>query len=174
MGHQINHYTTKVTSEKSLKAWISQITDCAYDPQESSSYHGNLTIHKNKVYKDYDEALAAIEKYDNGWYDDHIVKYYDLSDEGRKKVQEWNKKRDAYIEAHSIHKRTSKYIGCPECGSKLNLAISGVKNARYVELIYDQTQPLKKLNSTIGKSRNVPRSIDRNSGWPRLSIIVNC
>lgn len=81
MGHQINHYTTKVTSEKSLKAWISRITDSAYDPQETSSYHGNLTIHKNKVYKDYDEALAAIEKYDNGWYDDHIVKYYDLSDE---------------------------------------------------------------------------------------------
>ena len=48
------------------------------------------------MYKDYDEALAAIEKYDNGWYDDHIVKYYDLSDEGRKKVQEWNEKRDAY------------------------------------------------------------------------------
>ena len=120
MGHQINHYTTKVTSEKSLKAWISQITDCAYDLQETSSYHGNLTIHKNKVYKDYDEALAVIEKYDNGWYDDHIVKYYDLSDEGRKKVQEWNEKRNAYIEAHSIHKRTSTYIGCPECGSKVN------------------------------------------------------
>lgn len=121
MGHQINHYTTKATTEKNLKSWISRITDCAYDPQENSCYHGNLTIHENKVYKDYDEALAAIEKYDNGWYDDHIVKYYGLSDEGRKKVQEWNEKRDVYIEAHSIHKRTSKFIGCPECGSKLNL-----------------------------------------------------
>lgn len=119
MGHQINHYTTKVTTEKNLQAWISRITDCAYDPQESSCYHGNLTIHKDKVYKDYNEALAAIEGYDNGWYDDHVVMYYGLSDEGRKKIQEWNEKRDAYIEAHSIHKRTSKYIGCAGCGSKL-------------------------------------------------------
>ena len=93
MGHQINHYTTKATTEKNLKAWISRITDSAYDPQETSCYHGNLTIHKDKVYKDYNEALAAIEKYDNGWYDDHIVKYYDLSDEGRKKYRSGIRKR---------------------------------------------------------------------------------
>lgn len=47
-------------------------------------------------------------------------KYYGLSDEGREKVQEWKEKRDVYIKAHSIHKRTSKYVGCP--GSKLNLS----------------------------------------------------
>ena len=28
---------------------------------------------------------------------------------------------EKYIKAHSIHKRTSKYVGCPECGSRLNL-----------------------------------------------------
>ena len=61
MGHSVTHYTEKVTTEKKLQAWISQITDCAYDPQETGSYHGNLTIHRDKVYKDYDEALAAIE-----------------------------------------------------------------------------------------------------------------
>lgn len=33
-----------------------------------------------------------------------------------------NEKRDVYIKAHSIHKCTSKYVGCPECGSKLNLS----------------------------------------------------
>lgn len=66
MGHSVTHYTEKVTTEKKLQAWISQITDCAYDPQETGSYHGNLTIHRDKVYKDYDEALAAIERYDKG------------------------------------------------------------------------------------------------------------
>lgn len=43
MGHQINHYTTKATTEKNLKAWISRITDSAYDPQETSCYHADYT-----------------------------------------------------------------------------------------------------------------------------------
>ncbi len=29
---------------------------------------------------------------------------------------------EKYIKAHFIHKRTSKYVDCPECGSKLNLS----------------------------------------------------
>ena len=37
MGHSITHYTEKVTTEKKLQAWISQITDCAYNPQETGS-----------------------------------------------------------------------------------------------------------------------------------------
>lgn len=121
MGHQINHYTTKVTNEKKFKAWIKEITCNAYDPMETCSYHGCLTIHDKKVYKDYEAALEAIKHLDKGWYDDHVVMYYGISDEGRKKIREWDKKRTSYIEAHSIHKRTSNYIGCPGCGSKLNL-----------------------------------------------------
>lgn len=39
-----------------------------------------------------------------------------------------NAKRDDYINNHSIHLRTSKYIGCPVCGSKLYLGyIKGEK-----------------------------------------------
>ena len=122
MGHQVNYYTTKVTNKKDLKAWISRITECAYDPMETSSYHGHLTIHDHQVYGGYNEALDAIKRYDNGWYDDHIVEYRAPSKKSQKAFDDWNQKRDSYIEAHSIHKRTSKYIGCPECGSKLYLS----------------------------------------------------
>ena len=45
MGHQIEYYSTKVTTEKNLKLFISRITGNAYDPRESGGYHGNLTIH---------------------------------------------------------------------------------------------------------------------------------
>jgi len=42
---------------------------------------------------------------------------------------------------------------------------------QYDYLYQDENKPYEKactgLNGTIGKSRNVPRSIDRNSGWPR-------
>ena len=51
MGHQIEYYSTKVTTEKNLKLFISRITGNAYDPRESGGYHGNLTIHRNEIYK---------------------------------------------------------------------------------------------------------------------------
>ena len=92
MGHQIEYYSTKVTTEKNLKLFISRITGNAYDPRESGGYHGNLTIHRNEIYKNYEEAVEAIKKYDSGWYSDHIVMYYDISAKGRAKVTEWERK----------------------------------------------------------------------------------
>lgn len=121
MGHSTNHYVEKATTEKALKNFIARITGNAYDPNEACCYHGNITIHKNKVYSNYAEAMKAIESYDDGWYSDHVVLFYDISNEGRKKIEDWNQKRDKYIEQHSIHKRTSKYAGCPFCGSKISI-----------------------------------------------------
>ena len=86
MGHQIEYYSSKVTTEKNLKLFISSITGNAYDPREPGGYHGNLTIHRNEIYKNYEEAVEAIKKYDSGWYSDHIVMYYDISEKGRAKV----------------------------------------------------------------------------------------
>ena len=64
----------------SEKAILKDINSFAYDPQESSGYHGDLTFHKEPVYKNREEAQAAIEKMDRGWYSDHAVRYR----EGRK------------------------------------------------------------------------------------------
>ena len=75
MGHQIEYYSSKVTTEKNLKLFISRITDNAYDPRESGGYHGKLTIHRNEIYENYEKAVEAIKKYDSGWYSDHIVMY---------------------------------------------------------------------------------------------------
>ncbi len=149
MGHQIDHYTEKVTTEKNLRAFIKRMTQNAYDPQETGDYHGNLTVHKNNVYKDYDEALRAIERYGSGWYSDHIVMYYDISVKGREKVTEWEKKRDHFIETHSIHQRSSAYIGCPECGSKLYLSYIKGENALYVTRISVHTVRLRRSSGMI-------------------------
>lgn len=144
MGHQINHYTTKVGNEKDLQKWLAQITEHAYDPLETNSYHGNLCVHRNKTYRNYSEALEAIKNYDNGWYDDHVVMYYAPTDKARENCAAWNKKRDAYIKLHSIHNRKSHYIGCPKCGSKL-----------YLDYIRGETCPLcnteLRATSTIEK-----------------------
>lgn len=65
----------------SEKAILKDINSFAYDPQESSGYHGNLKFHNDVIYKNREEAKEAIEKMDKGWYDDHAVYYKD----GRKK-----------------------------------------------------------------------------------------
>ena len=79
MSHAIRYidYHCSVSEHAILK----DIGRFAYDPQETSGYHGHMKFHREPVYKNRDEAEAAIEKLDNGWYDDHAVMYR----EGRKK-----------------------------------------------------------------------------------------
>ena len=75
MGHAIQYrdYHCSVSENAILK----EINSFAYDPQETSGYHGNLKFHKEPVYKSREEAADAIVKMDNGWYDDHAVRYRD-------------------------------------------------------------------------------------------------
>ena len=75
MSHQIQYidYPCR-TSEHVIQKDLNRF---AYDPQETSGYHGDLTFHKEPVYKNREEAMAAIEKLDRGWYSDHAVRYRD-------------------------------------------------------------------------------------------------
>jgi hypothetical protein len=75
MSHAIRHLEYHCsTSEKAI---LKDINTFAYDPQETSGYHGDLTFHKEPVYKTREEAYAAIEKLDKGWYNDHAVRFRD-------------------------------------------------------------------------------------------------
>ena len=73
MSHAINYvdYHCSV-SERQI---LSDLNRFAYDPEETSGYHGNLKFHRDPVYKNREEAVKAIEKLDRGWYDDHAVRY---------------------------------------------------------------------------------------------------
>lgn len=75
MSHAIQYlnYHCSVSEHAILK----DLNSFAYDPQETSSYHGNLKFHHEPVYKNREEAEEAIKKLDNGWYDDHAVRYRD-------------------------------------------------------------------------------------------------
>jgi hypothetical protein len=75
MSHAIRYidYHCSKTENQIIK----DLNRFAYDPQESSGYHGNMTFHKEPVYKTRGEALDAISKFDKGWYDDHAVRYRD-------------------------------------------------------------------------------------------------
>ena len=74
MSHQIGHRVYHCsTSEKAI---LKDLNSFAYDPQETSGYHGNIKFHRDIVCKNEDEAYKVIEKLDKGWYDDHAVKYW--------------------------------------------------------------------------------------------------
>jgi hypothetical protein len=73
MSHAIRHLDYHCSASE--KAILKDINSFAYDPRETLSYHGDLTFHKEPVYKSREEAMAAIEKLDRGWYSDHAVRY---------------------------------------------------------------------------------------------------
>lgn len=75
MSHAIRYldYHCSVSEKQILK----DINSFAYDPEESSGYHGNLKFKKEPVYANRDEAYEAIQQLDKGWYDDWAVRYRD-------------------------------------------------------------------------------------------------
>ena len=140
MGHQINHYTTKVTTEKNLKAWISRITD------SDMTTAGMTTM------------LSCIMGF--------LMKDGKRYRSGMRKGMPISK----LILFTSVLPST---LVVPAVEASYILDISEARNARFATQIFARNPRLRKSSGMTGRLRNVPRSIDRNSGWPRLSIIVN-
>ena len=80
MSHAIRYLDYHCSTSEA--AILRDINEFAYDPQATSGYHGDLTFHRDVVYKNREEAKEAIAKLDTGWYNDHAVFYRD----GRKKL----------------------------------------------------------------------------------------
>ena len=71
MSHAVGYRTYHCsTSEKAI---LKDLNSFAYDPEETSGYHGNLKFHRDIVCKNEDEAREKIDELDNCWYDDHAV-----------------------------------------------------------------------------------------------------
>lgn len=60
------------TSEKQI---LKDLNTFAYDPRETSKYHGDLKFHRDIICKTREEAEEKISQLDEGWYDDHAVFY---------------------------------------------------------------------------------------------------
>ena len=73
MSHAIRHLDYHCsTSEKAI---LKDLNRFAYDPEETSGYHGNIKFYREPVYKTREEAEEAIRKMDKGWYDDYAVRF---------------------------------------------------------------------------------------------------
>lgn len=75
-----------------------------------------------------EEAYKRICDLDNGWYDDHAVRYkkYERAkktkkiEEYERKIAELRESERKYTQDHSIKKLQASLITCQKCGSKLS------------------------------------------------------
>lgn len=74
MSHQIQYFDLPKSKYSEYKI-VKDVCKFAYDPMESSWYHGQMTFHLKPIYKTREEAMDAIKRLDRGWYDDHTVVY---------------------------------------------------------------------------------------------------
>lgn len=130
MGHVVKytHYEYTKDVKKDIARVLEVLDRIAYDPQESSGYHGNMTFHDGKVYDNEAEAMEAIGSYDDGWYSDHAVLFKDCA--AVKKTAAMRKKDEQIAaarekaceinEKYRLPSGSTAYIGCKECGSKIS------------------------------------------------------
>lgn len=126
MGHEVCYRSYPATYT------LRQIADvvCDYVKTHGDRYGTDRVRCPNhqQLLPNYETAVDYIRSVDNGDYDGVAVQYADFShikdsakvDELRKKVDEIGKKKMEFIEAHSPRAQKAAFIGCSECGSKLN------------------------------------------------------
>lgn len=87
-----------------------------------------IEFYSDKIFDSYDEAKEFIVKVDHGYYGGYAVKYRDYNKMTpnaavvalQKKASDTLKKKDAFATEHSVQNMKPAFIGCPNCGSKLN------------------------------------------------------
>lgn len=80
------------------------------------------------IYPDYDAAVEAIKRLDNGWYDQIAVLYRELlpkvtskrRDELRARLADTNAKFNELNNQIAAQTFKAQFVGCRGCGSKLN------------------------------------------------------
>lgn len=128
MGHAINYLRVE-TREKIMDA-ANEFACRNVDREEnpSGSYFGpQMHIHDDVICDSWDDAVKWIDNHDNGFYDDHAVRYRKNATTTaamRNKKEQINRIRESYnsfLESAKLKNRKSEYIACPECGSKINI-----------------------------------------------------
>lgn len=125
MGHQINYYTYALDCKK--QDIIDELNEeCEYS-SDSRSGLPNPIRWLDVTLDDYDDAVKYIEAHQRQWYDQVAVKYKQYPRQSTSKAaivltDRIKKQKDALTkivaESH-VSNRTSEFIGCEKCGSKL-------------------------------------------------------
>lgn len=130
MGHATDFLIAKNKDEIMEKAidFACLNTDRRENP--SGSYHNRLDILDSVVYADWDEAVEKAEELrklrEN--YNDFAIPFYSLIKKEPTKaildldrrIEERREKRKEYEEKTAVYNLKANFIGCKDCGSKIN------------------------------------------------------
>lgn len=130
MGHAITHGI--VDSRDQILDFAEDFAFYNTDREENPSgrYYGNLIIHDDYISESVEAAQDRIDRLDDGYGSDHAVMFYDYSHvepvKATKKVSVledrllvMEQKAMEYMEKTHVCVRTSQFIGCDSCGSKI-------------------------------------------------------
>lgn len=170
MGHNIEHYdyAEKADKQKIQKDLSTYVSHCTW--QEGG--HGIPQIRWNEfICESYDEAKDWIEAHDKGWYDCLAVKYKEPVREKVKsaKLIELEKKA---TEAGALYSqrtnllyprtRTSEYIGCSKCGSRL---ASKYLNSNHCPVCKADLRPETMLKSILAAKNKWAKAMDEKDEY---------
>lgn len=129
MGHIIDYITVKKKEEILPAAAQFTFENCDRQENPSGRYPNHqMHIHETPILASKTSAEEWIDSsYPAGYYNDHAVRFRVNPHPSKKmlgiqeRLDRTIQQKEKYEKEHSVHKRTSAYIGCPKCGSKLSM-----------------------------------------------------
>lgn len=129
MGHLIAHEIAE--SKERILSIAEEFAFYNSDREENptGSYHGHLTIHSNmRPFETQEDAYNYLQRICTRSYDDHAVPFYEPKEpQTNKKVQDLQRRIEETFTKHNeldqkswVGYRTSAFIGCQNCKSKIN------------------------------------------------------
>ena len=190
MGHAIDYLIVKKRSDIMDAAENFAAINVDRGENPSGRYESRMTIHDDIICDSYEDAVQRIQSLDNGWYDDHAVRFRDNPKESAKmkdlqdRIKRTYDQERKYIADHSIHKRTSAFIGCPKCKSKL--AADFFKSGEYCPVCGADLRPkstldkikwyedkIAELNKELRAEKNRNNKKSKNLLWC-VKVEVHC
>lgn len=181
--HNIEHYTyPKDVDKKKVQKELDRHAAEEDYGEGCTGLGSSIRWYENKVYENRDEAEKAIEKMDNGWYDQLAVLYKSNKKPRDNKIKELNDKcrlaYEEYIRRDNIkypQTVTSTYIGCKNCGSRLARTLL---NSNRCPVCHNDLRPehmLKTVAAAEKKHQKILHDIaeyEKKKGTPEINWLV--
>lgn len=168
MSHNIEYgvYKENVNKKKVQTDWDNFV--CVADREEGASglpgairWNDGVTPLDSKS-----DAERWIDEHDGGWYDQIAVRFYDVDhvksgkvDVIRKKLSEANDKFRARNSILVKDVRTSEFIGCTTCGSKLKRTYLKTNQCPLCRADLRSATELKAINGLLKKSDTLQKQL---------------
>lgn len=129
MGHLITHEVVDSLEEIEREAVEFAFYNTDREENPTGSYHGNLTIHTDtQPFETQEDAYNYLQRICTRSYDDHAVPFYaPVENQTNNKIQDLQRRIEETLTKRSeldqkswVGYRTSAFIGCPNCKSKIN------------------------------------------------------